>query len=57
MAVTLEQLKAKFNIFYGKDASTRTRKQWLNLVETYGYETIKKTEGLTKEQIKDKCKK
>ena len=57
MEVTKEMVQAKFEERYGKDKDNRTRRQWLNLVETYGYNGIIKTEGFTKVEIKAKCKK
>lgn len=57
MEVTKEMVQEKFEERYGKDKEHRTRKQWKNLVATYGFETIVKTEGFTKAEIKEKCKK
>ena len=57
MEVTKEMVQDKFEERYGKDSENRTRRQWLNLVNTYGFQAIAKIECLTKVEIKAKCKK
>lgn len=57
IAMTAEATQQLFEQRFGKDQATRTKKQWKNLVDQYGYDTVMQTEKMTKAQVKAKCKK
>ena len=51
----LAEKQAKFEKAFGKDAKSRTRKQWCNLVRVYGMETVCLHEKMTEEQVDRMC--
>lgn len=46
--------KQKFEAAFGVNQSSRSPKQWQNLVRVYGMETVCKTEGMTEDQVANK---
>ena len=51
------EVKKQFEHAFGVHPSTRTVKQWQNLVRVYGIETVAKIENTTKENVRIKCMK
>jgi hypothetical protein len=45
-------LQKNFEMIYGKDSKTRTRKQWAKLLKTYGWANVIQQEKMTKTAIK-----
>ena len=41
---------------FGVNSATRSPQQWTRLVNTYGYETVMKTEKMTREDVERKMK-
>ena len=56
IALTEKQAMAAFEAKFGVNQISRTRKQWKALVNQYGFTTCIEKEGMTKAQIKAKCK-
>lgn len=58
MAMSMrKKSKEDFEKLYGIDSTTRTRHQWRGLINRYGFAEVMRTEGLTKQQVKDKMAK
>jgi len=51
----LVSAKDKFEKAFGVNSIVRTKEQWIRLVNVYGIETVAKTEGLSVDQIKNRC--
>lgn len=50
----LIKAKNSFEKAFGVNSATRSPQQWTRLVNTYGYETVMKTEKMTREEIEIK---
>jgi len=48
--------KDSFEKAFGVNSATRSPRQWTRLVNTYGYETVMKTEKMTREEVERKMK-
>lgn len=51
-----ERSKREFEKLYGIDKETRTAPQWRALVRRYGIAIVMKQDGMTKPEVKAKCK-
>lgn len=49
------EIQAKFEAAFGIDQNSRTPAQWRNLVKTYGLDTVVQQEGMTQEQVTNRC--
>lgn len=56
VGVNMQLAQDSFEQRFGVDQIARTKKQWQNLVDQYGMETVVKMEGMSKRAVKDKCK-
>ena len=51
----MEVARLKFEKHFGINSSVRNKKQWNNLVIVYGVETVMLQEGMTEEEINQRC--